>query len=126
MRTRTNRRLPAAINSWDGQPDTRKYLNYLIQSTSRDLLVLAMYRLAEAGWGDALWVPIHDELILQVPEDRVAEGMAALESAMTMELLGVPITASSVALIDEDGVSRWMTCDRAAACAEAREAAMAA
>jgi hypothetical protein len=41
------------------------------------------------------------------PEDRVVDGVAALESAMTMELFGVPITATSIPLIDEAGVSRW-------------------
>jgi hypothetical protein len=52
--------------------------------------------------------------------------MAALESAMTMELFGVPITATAVPLIDEAGVSRWMTSERAAVCAEMRKTAMAA
>ena len=50
----------------------------------------------------------------------------ALESAMTMELFGVPITATSVPLIDEAGVSHWMTSKRAAVCAEMRKTAMAA
>ena len=45
---------------------------------------------------------------------------------MTMELCGVPITATSIPLIDKAGVSRWMTSERAAACAEMRKTAMAA
>jgi hypothetical protein len=69
---------------------------------------------------EMLWVPIHDELILQVPTERLQECMAALEEAMRMTLLGVPITATAVALIDEDGMSRWMTCDRAEKIAEAK------
>ena len=71
-------------------------------------------------------MPIHDEIVLQVPEARVVDGVAALESAMTMELFGVPITATSVPLIDEAGVSHWMTSERAAVCAEMRKTAMAA
>jgi hypothetical protein len=42
-----------------------------------------------------------------------------------MELFGVPITATSITLIDEAGVSRWMTSERADACAEIRKTVMA-
>jgi hypothetical protein len=42
-----------------------------------------------------------------LPRTGVVDGMAALESAMTTELFGVPITATSIPLIDEAGVSRW-------------------
>lgn len=75
---------------------------------------------------DALRVPIHTRSSCRFPEDRVVDGVAALESAMTMELFGVPITATSVPLIDEAGVSHWMTSKRAAVCAEMRKTAMAA
>ena len=37
---------------------------------------------------DALRVPIHDEIVLQVPRGPGRRRLAALESAMTMELLG--------------------------------------
>lgn len=39
-----------------------------------------------------------------------------------MTVLGVPITATAVALYDEHGVSRWMTCDQAEKNAAARTA----
>jgi DNA polymerase-1 len=117
VRTLTHRYIPATARvdrrTGERQELRFRFINYMIQSSSRDLLVLALHRLAEAGMLDMLWIPIHDELILQVPADRVEECMAALQDAMTMDLLGVPITATAVALIDEDGVSRWMTCDRA-------------
>jgi len=79
---------------------------------------------APQGWRTADADP--NEIVLQFPEDLVVDGMAVLESAMTMELFGVPITATSVPLIDEAGVSRWMTSERAAVCAEMRKTAMAA
>ena len=79
---------------------------------------------APQGWRTADADP--NEIVLQFPEDLVVDGMAVLESAMTMELFGVPITATSVPLIDEAGVSHWMTSERAAVCAEMRKTAMAA
>ncbi len=122
VRTLTHRRIPATFITRDGAREaaTFRFLNYMIQSSSRDLLVLAWHRLAEWGMGDMVWIPIHDELILQVPEGRVEECMEKLQAAMTMTLLGVPITASAIALYDEDGTSRWMTCDRAEKIAKSR------
>lgn len=124
VRTLTHRRIPATYVSRDGEREQARFrfLNYMIQSSSRDLLVLALHRLAEVGMAEMLWIPIHDELILQVPEDRVDECMAQLEQAMRMTVLGVPITATAVALYDEHGVSRWMTCDQAEKNAAARTA----
>lgn len=117
IRTQTHRRIPVThwFNPRKGavEPAYFRFLNYMIQSSSRDLLVLALHRLAEQGMAEMVWVPIHDELILQVPEDQVDEYMDKLQSAMAMNFLGVPITATAVAMYDEDGVSRWMTCDRA-------------
>jgi DNA polymerase-1 len=118
IRTQTFRRIP--VTHWKNfrkggltEPAYFRFLNYMIQSSSRDLLVMALHRLAVMGMADMVWVPIHDELILQVPADRVEEFMAKLQEAMRMTFLGVPITATAVALYDEDGTSRWMTCDRA-------------
>jgi DNA polymerase-1 len=133
IRTETFRRIPVTQYTRKGgttaEPAYFRFLNYKIQSAARDLLVLALHRLAEMGLADMLWLPIHDELILQVPENRVDECMAKLQEAMRMNFLGVPITATAVALYDEDGVSRWMTCDRAEkireAKAEARNSQMA-
>lgn len=124
VRTMTHRHIPATF--YKGEPAGYRFLNYMIQSSSRDLLVLALYRLSQAGFGDCVFVLIHDEMILMVPVDQVDEVMAALEQAMTLDFLGVPITASAVPLIDEDGVSRWMTCDRAEKVRKAKAEAAAA
>lgn len=118
IRTITHRFIPATFRG--DEYALYRFLNYMIQSSARDVLVLAMFRMWAKGWGDYLFVPIHDELIFQVPEDRVEEALADLQEAMTMQLFGVPISAKSVALIDADGVSRWMTCDRAEKLAKAR------
>ncbi len=68
--------------------------NYLIQSTARDLLVEALRRyLSRAEYRDSLMFPIHDELVVQVPRENVSGAAAWLEEAMTLDFMGVPITA---------------------------------
>jgi DNA polymerase-1 len=62
--------------------------NYMIQSTGRDVLGKAMESLADAGWGDTFWLPVHDELEIVVPEDKAEEAAAALTEHMTMYLPG--------------------------------------
>jgi DNA polymerase-1 len=62
--------------------------NYTIQSTGRDVLGKAMCNLADAGWGRTFWLPVHDELVLEVPEDRAHEAADALTEHMTMYLPG--------------------------------------
>lgn len=60
--------------------------NYYIQSTGRDLLGKAMCNLADSGWGSSIWLPVHDEIILEVPEERAIDAAQALSEAMTMYL----------------------------------------
>lgn len=68
--------------------------NYLIQSTGRDVLGAAMVRLADAGWSDYFWLPIHDELVLEVPDARVEEACAALTEHMSTTVKGIKINAT--------------------------------
>jgi DNA polymerase I len=89
---------------------TRGYasINYAVQSSARDLLVRAWRRYAGAtGRPETVWLPVHDELVLHVPEADVDELGRAAEAAMTCDFRGVPITASCRVLRDETGVSRW-------------------
>lgn len=115
VRTISNRRLPVTVNRKTG--DIRSYanVNYLVQSSARDLLVDAWYRFEhDFGHDGIVWWPVHDELVLQVPADdpdRVGDIIADAERAMTFDFMGVPITASAVRLVDEQGVSRWMPGD---------------
>ena len=60
--------------------------NYMIQSTGRDLLGRALCNLADAGWGSVIWLPVHDEIVLEVPVERAEEAAEALGAAMTMRL----------------------------------------
>ena len=77
--------------------------NYYIQGAARDLFADALLRLRTAGWGDALWLVIHDEIILQVPHDQATAAYEALEQAMTCEFRGIPITADAKVLGDRWG-----------------------
>lgn len=69
--------------------------NLMIQSTGRDLLGVAMEWLLDNGWGQYLWMLVHDEIILEVPEHLAEEGCKALETAMFYQLGDMPMTASA-------------------------------
>jgi DNA polymerase-1 len=109
IRTISNRRLPVTRNRKTGELRSHANINYLVQSSARELLVDAWLTLDREGYGWAVWYPIHDELVLMVPVDRVAEVVAVAERAMRFDFMGVPISATAVELKDENGVSRWMT-----------------
>jgi DNA polymerase-1 len=72
--------------------------NYKIQSSGRDMLGDALIRLDEWGWTEALWLPIHDEIVLEVPEYEAENAVKALEAAMHTNLKGVEFTASATIL----------------------------
>ena len=118
IRTISERRLPVTRVKGSGERagDIRSYanVNYAVQSAAREVLVDSWMRL-EKGHRRAgiVWLPVHDELVLQVPDDEIDDVIADAEASMTMDFRGVPITASAVVLRDEDGVSRWMTGKRA-------------
>jgi DNA polymerase I-like protein with 3'-5' exonuclease and polymerase domains len=106
IRTCTGRKL--AVSTYNGQPKTYANINFMVQSTSRDLLVDAWYRLAtEYGRGEMVWYAVHDELVLMVPEHLAETVMAEVIGCMTFDFLGVPIEAAAHVLRDKQGVSRW-------------------
>lgn len=105
--TISGRRLPIA---WTPDGDARYWanVNYMVQSSARDLLVDAWMTLDREGYGDTIWFPVHDEFTLHAPEEDWPEVAAAAERAMCFDFLGVPITATAEVLRDEHGVSRWL------------------
>jgi DNA polymerase I len=87
-------------NPWGRQIPSdrfRRYANgnYAIQSSGRDVLGDAMVKLEDMGWGEYLWLPIHDELVLEVPEDRATEAVKVLEEAMFAKVGEMPLTAEA-------------------------------
>jgi DNA polymerase-1 len=68
-------------------------LNYMIQSTARDLLAQALVNVWEAGLLDHVLLPIHDELIVQAPAADMPELMRAVSACMETTFNGVPIAS---------------------------------
>lgn len=108
IRTVSGRRLPVTRNKKTG--DIRSYanVNYATQSGAREALVHGWMRLNSKIPG-LVWFPVHDELVLQVPDHLHDVVKEAAEWAMTFDFRGVPIEAEAIELLDREGVSRWMT-----------------
>lgn len=67
--------------------------NYVVQSTARDLFAQALLDLEEAGLGEYLLLPVHDEVIFQAPKEDAADVAQAIARAMESDFFGVPIGA---------------------------------
>jgi P4 family phage/plasmid primase-like protien len=66
---------------------------YSISGSCRELLVDALMRWRDTRWGNATLMPVHDELIIQVPAEDGAEATAALTACMENTFYGVRIKA---------------------------------
>lgn len=66
-------------------------LNYMIQSTSRDITAAALLRLDEEGFGPYLRLPIHDEIVAEVPEQYSDWGARRIAEIMETDFMGVHI-----------------------------------
>ncbi|MBH1932785.1 hypothetical protein I5Q34_00485 [Streptomyces sp. AV19] len=86
--TASGRHLPA-------DPNKRyRSLNYVIQSSGRDLLVDAFYKLATTTeYGRCVLLLVHDEIVLQVPTGQAEAALETLTGCMTGRFMGVPIEA---------------------------------
>lgn len=58
--------------------------NYVVQSTARDVLAQAIVNVFDAGYGDYLLLPVHDELVGQAPTAEALE--IATEIGRLMEI----------------------------------------
>jgi DNA polymerase-1 len=86
--TRTGRRLPC--------DDDRVYslTNYLVQSSAAEIFKANLIKLDQSDLTDYMIVPVHDEIVLQVPRSDVAEVMPLVQQCMTTtEGWAVPLTA---------------------------------
>ena len=66
-------------------------LNYMVQSTSRDITAAALLRLDKAGMTDFLRLPIHDEILACVPEDKAHNAAKYIADVMSCDFFGVHI-----------------------------------
>ena len=88
VKTKTGRRLPC--------DDDRVYslTNYLIQASAAEIFKQNLIKLDQADLTEFLIVPVHDEIVLNVPRDNVAEVMETVRECMTTrEGWDVPLTA---------------------------------
>ncbi|MEV0267746.1 DNA polymerase [Hamadaea sp. NPDC050747] len=65
--------------------------NYVVQSTARDLLAQAIVDIFDAGMGDHLLLPVHDELIAQAPRESAEEVIREIGRLMESTFYGVRI-----------------------------------
>lgn len=70
-------------------------LNYMIQSTSRDITSSALLRLDEAGFTPYLRLPIHDEILACLPSEHAEWGAKRIASIMRQEFKGVDIASDA-------------------------------
>ncbi len=89
------------IETWTGRKlpvdEGHEYaaFNYYIQSGCRDLTAHAMIRLYDAGYVSHMRLPIHDEVLLSLPEDGLAEYVAAVTSLMSTRVGPLEIPAEA-------------------------------
>lgn len=68
-------------------------VNYTIQGMSAEILKINILRLHAAGLGDYMLLPIHDEVILDVPDDELRDVIQVVhETVNDDQLLTVPLT----------------------------------
>ena len=61
-------------------------LNYMVQSSSRDVTCRALIRLHEAGFTPYLRLPIHDEIVASLPAEKAVWGAREIGRLMAEEM----------------------------------------
>lgn len=77
-------------------------LNYMVQSTSRDITCRGVLNLHKSGFTPYLRLVIHDEVLLSLPESQAQWMTEAVSQLMATNFRGVAITASG-----EIGGTSW-------------------
>lgn len=83
--TPMGRRLPVDANR------TYSSLNYLVQSSSRDITAGALIRLHEAGFTPYMRLPVHDEVIASLPSGHAQWGAREMARIMATDFHGVHV-----------------------------------
>ncbi|MFG3244636.1 DNA polymerase [Streptomyces sp. NPDC048157] len=86
VRTPSGRRLPLDRD--------RVYAatNYVVQSSARDVLCQALVDLDERGLGDALLLPVHDEVVAQADAREAPMVAREIAEVMSMDFFGVHLS----------------------------------
>lgn len=70
-------------------------MNYLIQGTAAEVFKMKLVQLAEAGLDEFMILPVHDEIIQDVPDDMLLEVAHKTRTIMNdATMFSVPLTAS--------------------------------
>lgn len=84
-------------------------LNHLIQGSAAELFKMKLLELDAAGLGEFMILPVHDEIMLDVPEADYADVVPVVHGIMNdTKLLNVPLT-SGLATGDRWGSKRDLT-----------------
>lgn len=75
--------------------------NYRIQGECAVVMKRALVDLDAAGFGPYLALPIHDEVVFDMPEDMIVDAIPEIENVMRQDTYAVPLTASAAV------VDRW-------------------
>jgi DNA polymerase-1 len=76
--------------------DGKEYalVNYLVQGLAAEMFKMKLVELSNAGLDQFMILPVHDEVIMDVPKDNLPSVIEILKEVMNDEsLLSVPITA---------------------------------
>lgn len=76
--------------------------NYILQGTAADCLKNTLVNMAQAGLEEYMLVPVHDEVVLNVPRDIVEDVRASVKANMECFDWAVPLTADPSA-----GCANW-------------------
>lgn len=84
-------------------PKDRAYaaLNWWTQGSCASVLKQAMVNLDAAGLGHTLALPVHDEIIFDIPRDEVDDALPVIKDCMERDDLRVPLTVGTKV------VERW-------------------
>lgn len=79
--------------------DAFKAVNYLCQGTAADVLKAKLIDLSRTWLGDHMLLPIHDEILFEVPDDAVGDALATIHKVMPENnKFAVPISVGAEAL----------------------------
>jgi len=109
--TIAGRRIPL-IDRWQDAeaerlwPQSKKAMSWMVQGSSADIVNLALLRWWQSPerHPDArLWLAMHDQLIVEVPESEAQEQLEVLLGAMELNIADMPFTCSGASILG----SRW-------------------
>jgi DNA polymerase-1 len=99
----------AYVDTWLGRrivvPDNKLYklFNAYVQGTAADVLKYTIVALDDAGYGELMRLPIHDEMIFEVPSADADGILRDLSGIMAVDEFSIPLTVSGEILHERWG-----------------------